>query len=96
MLFADPLRLAMQLADADGLEALTIRKLATDLGVTPMALYWHFRSKEELLGGLVERVWSEIDTNVEPIDVKQSFQRLSPRYVNNRQQALWLIPASLN
>ena len=56
---------ALRLADADGLEALTIRKLATDLGVTPMALYWHFRSKDQLLEGLAERLWSEIDVNVD-------------------------------
>ena len=56
---------ALQLADSVGLDALTIRKLATELGVTPMALYWHFRSKEELLTGLVERVWSEIDPDVD-------------------------------
>src|SRR5271154_340132 len=57
---------ALKLADADGLDALTIRKLAQDLGVTPMALYWHFRSKEDLLEGVAERVWSEIDVNVDP------------------------------
>ena len=57
---------AMQLADASGLDALTIRKLATELGVTPMALYWHFRSKDELLDGLAERVWTEIDLDVDP------------------------------
>jgi AcrR family transcriptional regulator len=51
---------ALALADAGGLDALTIRKLAADLGVTPMALYWHFRSKEELLAALGDRVWSEI------------------------------------
>jgi len=56
---------ALKLADAVGLESLTIRKLATDLGVTPMALYWHFRSKDELLTGLVERVWTEIDLDVD-------------------------------
>ncbi len=56
---------ALQLADADGLDALTIRKLARDLGVTPMALYWHFRSKEELLEGVAERVWGEIDVNAD-------------------------------
>jgi len=56
---------AMQLADAAGLDALTIRKLAQELGVTPMALYWHFRSKDELLDGLAERVWSEIDIDVD-------------------------------
>jgi AcrR family transcriptional regulator len=57
---------AMQLADGAGLDALTIRKLAQELGVTPMALYWHFRSKDELLDGLAERVWSEIDVDVDP------------------------------
>ncbi len=59
---------ALALADASGLEALTIRKLATELGVTPMALYWHFRSKEELLGGLADRLWSEVDVSVDPAD----------------------------
>jgi TetR/AcrR family transcriptional regulator, tetracycline repressor protein len=57
---------ALALADATGLESLTIRKLATDLGVTPMALYWHFRGKDELLEGLTERVWSELDLTVDP------------------------------
>ncbi len=56
---------ALALADADGLDALTIRKLATELGVTPMALYWHFRSKDELLEGLAEQVWAAIDVNVD-------------------------------
>ena len=56
---------ALKLADADGLDALTIRKLAQDLGVTPMALYWHFRSKEDLLEGVAEQVWDEIDLNVD-------------------------------
>src|SRR5580693_8988724 len=56
---------ALKLADADGLDTLTIRKLASDLGVTPMALYWHFRSKDDLLEGLAERIWSEIDVNVD-------------------------------
>jgi TetR/AcrR family transcriptional regulator, tetracycline repressor protein len=55
----------LALADAEGLEAVTIRRLAADLGVTPMALYWHFRSKDELLVGLAERLWAEIDVDVD-------------------------------
>jgi TetR/AcrR family tetracycline transcriptional repressor len=55
----------LALADAEGLEAVTIRRLASDLGVTPMALYWHFRNKEELLAGLADSVWAEIDVNVD-------------------------------
>lgn len=57
---------ALKLADSDGLDTLTIRKLAQDLGVTPMALYWHFRSKDDLLEGMAEQVWGEIEVNVDP------------------------------
>ena len=56
---------ALALADKSGLDGLTIRKLATELGVTPMALYWHFRGKDELLEGLADRVWSEMDLTVD-------------------------------
>jgi AcrR family transcriptional regulator len=56
---------ALALGDAEGLEALTIRRLATELGVTPMALYWHFRNKEELLAALGDQVWNELDTDVD-------------------------------
>ncbi len=56
---------ALEVADNDGLDALTIRHLATELGVTPMALYWHFRSKEELIAGLADRLWAEIRTDVD-------------------------------
>ena len=41
---------AMALADREGLDALTIRRLAGEIGVTPMALYWHVKDKDELLG----------------------------------------------
>ena len=56
---------ALALADAEGLEAVTIRRLAKELGVTPMALYWHFRSKEELLDGMAARIFEEIDPSVD-------------------------------
>ena len=56
---------ALTLADAEGLEAVTIRRLATDLGVTPMALYWHFKDKEQLLDGVSELVLGEMDLPVD-------------------------------
>jgi AcrR family transcriptional regulator len=56
----------LALADASGLDKLTIRRLAQDLDVTPMALYWHFRSKEELLVALADQVWGEINADVDP------------------------------
>lgn len=51
---------AIALADAEGLEAVTIRRLATEHGVTPMALYWHFKDKERLLDGIAERLYAEV------------------------------------
>lgn len=56
---------ALALADAEGLEAVTIRRLTRDLGVTPMALYWHFRSKDELLEGMAASIFEEIDLSVD-------------------------------
>ncbi|HWO65323.1 MAG TPA: TetR/AcrR family transcriptional regulator C-terminal domain-containing protein [Umezawaea sp.] len=47
---------AIALADAEGLDAVTIRGLAADLGVTAMALYWHFKNKDELLDGVADHL----------------------------------------
>jgi AcrR family transcriptional regulator len=47
---------ALRLGDQEGLEAVTIRRLAQELGVTPMALYWHFKNKDELLLGVIDHV----------------------------------------
>ncbi|MFI6299214.1 TetR/AcrR family transcriptional regulator [Nonomuraea sp. NPDC050790] len=47
---------ALEIGDAEGLDAVTIRRLATDLGVTPMALYWHFKNKDLLLIGMADHL----------------------------------------
>jgi AcrR family transcriptional regulator len=52
---------AVALADAGGVDALSMRKLAQELGVVPMALYKHVASKDELLDGMVDLVVGEID-----------------------------------
>jgi len=52
---------AMAIADAEGLDAVTIRRVAGELGVTPMALYWHVRDKDELLEALAERMFDEVE-----------------------------------
>jgi len=51
---------ALALADADGLDALTMRAIAQRLGVTPMALYRHVGDKQALLDGIVEHLLMEI------------------------------------
>jgi TetR/AcrR family transcriptional regulator, tetracycline repressor protein len=51
---------ALRLGDEHGLEAVTVRRLAQELGVTPMALYWHFKNKDELLLGVVDHALSTV------------------------------------
>jgi AcrR family transcriptional regulator len=55
------LRAAIGHADAGGLEALTMRKLAKELGVAPMALYRHVANRDDLVDGIVDIVFGEID-----------------------------------
>jgi AcrR family transcriptional regulator len=54
------LRAAISHADAGGLEALTMRTLAEELEVAPMALYRHVANKNDLVDGMVDAVFSEI------------------------------------
>ena len=51
---------AVALADAKGFESCSIRKIAKKLGAAPMALYRHVASKEDLLDGMVDVVFSEM------------------------------------
>ena len=55
------LRVAIDLADRDGLEALSMRKLGQELGVDAMALYRHVRSKDDLFDGIIELIVGEIE-----------------------------------
>jgi AcrR family transcriptional regulator len=52
---------AVALADTIGVDALTIRKLAAELDVKPMTIYHHVPSKEAIIDGMVDLVFSEID-----------------------------------
>jgi AcrR family transcriptional regulator len=56
------LQAAVALADEAGLEAFSMRRLAQELGVVPMALYKHVANKEELLDGMVDIVFGEIES----------------------------------
>jgi TetR/AcrR family tetracycline transcriptional repressor len=52
--------LAANIADTEGVNAVTIRRLAQELGITPMALYWHFKNKDELVLGLVDHLLGQV------------------------------------
>ena len=52
---------AVGLADAGGVGSLTIRSLADELGVKPMSVYHYVANKEEILDGIVDLVFAEIE-----------------------------------
>ena len=56
------LETAVEIADRDGIESLSMRRIAQRLGVVPMALYKHVANKEEILDGIVDVVVEEVET----------------------------------
>src|SRR4051812_22729347 len=52
---------AIRLADEHGLEALSMRKLADELGVAAMSLYHHLPNKDQWLDAMIDVVFSEIE-----------------------------------
>ncbi len=63
------LRAAIALADEKGIEALTMRNLAHELGVEAMSLYYHVANKEALLDGVVDTVIGEVEQELGGLDV---------------------------
>lgn len=53
---------ALTVMDTDGPDAVTIRRIAQEFGVTPMALYWHVANKDELLAAMGDALLAEVVT----------------------------------
>jgi AcrR family transcriptional regulator len=66
---------AVVLADERGLESLTMRALGEELGVEAMSLYHYVANKDELLDGMVEVVFSEIELPTTDVDWKTAMRR---------------------
>jgi AcrR family transcriptional regulator len=56
------IRVAVALADAGGIESVSMRKLAGELGIEAMSLYYHVSSKDDILDGMLDAVYSEFST----------------------------------
>jgi AcrR family transcriptional regulator len=69
------LQAALRLADEGGIEALSMRKIAQDLGVKAMSLYNHVANKDDLLDGIVDLVVSEIEVPSLETDWKTAMRR---------------------
>lgn len=66
---------AVTLADAEGLGAVTLRRLATELGVHVTSLYHHVATRDAVTDGIVERLIAEADLPLEPVGWEQWVRR---------------------
>jgi AcrR family transcriptional regulator len=69
------LQTAVQLADQGGIASVSMRRLGQQLGVEAMAFYHHFANKDEVLDGIVDVVFGEIDLPVAGGDWKTSMRQ---------------------
>ena len=68
---------AIELADRDGIESLSMRKLAQELGVEAMSLYTHVRNKNDLLNALADAVIGQIPISADGSDWKASLRQMA-------------------
>ena len=85
------LRSALALADRGGLEALTMRNLGGAVGVEAMSLYNHVANKEDLLDGLVDIVFSEIEFECERRGWKQAMRQRAASALDALSRHRWAI-----
>jgi AcrR family transcriptional regulator len=85
------LQAALALAARDGIESLTMRKLADELGVGAMSLYYHVPNKEQLLDGMVDIVFSEIEPPSTDVDWKTAMRNRALSTRNALRRHPWAI-----
>ena len=66
----------IELADRDGIESISMRRLAQELGVEAMSLYTHVHNKDDLLDGMVDAVIGKIPTSADGADWKTSLRQM--------------------
>jgi AcrR family transcriptional regulator len=84
-------RAAIDLADKGGIESLSMRKLSQSLGGAAMSLYNHVSDKDDLLDGMIDAMFSEVELPVGEVDWKTSMREraISMRTVMTRHS--WAI-----
>jgi len=93
------LRSAVTVADTGGLGALTIRSLALQLGVKPMSVYHYVANKDEILDGIVDLVFGEIELPVPGGDWQTEMRRRANsarRVLSRHPWAIALLQSRVN
>jgi AcrR family transcriptional regulator len=68
---------AVELADRDGIESISMRRLAQELGVEAMSLYTHVHNKDDLLDGMVDAVVAQIPISAGAADWRTSLRQMA-------------------
>jgi AcrR family transcriptional regulator len=91
---ADVVRAALAIADSEGLEAVSIRRVAADLGVRPMALYTHIASKDDLVALMLHEMSGELLVP-EPLpdDWREALRAIARRAYAAYVQHSWALQA---
>jgi AcrR family transcriptional regulator len=76
----------LKLLDEVGLDGLTVRRLAAELGVQSPDLYWHFRTKQELLDGMADAII--VAAGMGPPDDGESWQEWLMRRAHDYRRSL--------
>jgi AcrR family transcriptional regulator len=84
----------MELADREGIAALSMRRLATELGVEAMSLYHHVRSKDAILNGIVDLALSEVEPPSGSSDWKADVRRSAISYHDTLGRHRWATSVS--
>ena len=82
------LNAAVALADERGLETLTMRNLAHELGVEAMSLYYHLPNKEAVLDGMVDSLVAEINTLVSDTEVDSDWKAAMRQRILTARQVM--------
>src|SRR5512135_1634135 len=85
---------ALEIGTAEGLDAVSLRRLAQELGVTPMALYRHVRDKQDLINAMTEAVLEGIDATIGVRPGMTWTERLR-LYIDNYKQQIDARPLAL-
>ncbi len=85
---AEIVRAALETLDAEGLDGLTLRKVAARLDVQAPALYWHVRNKQELLDEMGTEIWRRISLRVQELPVGMTWREAMTGYARISREEL--------
>src|SRR3954465_14063546 len=87
-------RAAIELADAEGLDAVSIRRVAAALGARPMSLYTHIAAKEDLVAPMADAVVGEVVVGDPPAGWRAALRAMAERSWRTFVAHPWLLAAS--